>query len=171
MLYEKHMQWKHYSKALKLLKGYNTTLEYYSGLFDFFFFFSKVGCSNKNPENKLHLLRKSNMFIITSKIKKINDLFLTLIRLTLMMLEKYWHSLNLFFCKTYTSGVFWTQSNICNKTFLWFSQRSFTVDLLLGYGYAPAYIYILVSPTEIICILNIFSIKYIFFLQKKNKLK
>ena len=38
MLYEKHMQWKDYSKALKLLKGCNTTLEYYSGLFDFFFF-------------------------------------------------------------------------------------------------------------------------------------
>ena len=32
----------------------------------------------------------------------------------------------------------------------------------MGSKYASAYIYVQVSPTEIVCILNIFAVKYIF---------
>ena len=49
------------------------------------------------------------------------------------------------------------------------------VHVLLDSKYASAYIYIQVSPTEIILhiilsILNIFAVKYL-FLQKKNEIK
>ena len=88
-----------------------------------------------------------------------NDKFLTS---TLTTSDKYWHSVNLFYCKTYARNVFRTQSNIYNKAFLWFLQSSSTIDVLLGCKYVSAYIYIQVSPIEITCILNIFAVKYIF---------
>ena len=70
--------------------------------------------------------------------------------------------------------MFRTQLNIYNKAFLWFSQRRPIVDVLLGSKYASAYIYIQVSPIEIILhiilsILNIFAVKY--FWQKKSEIK
>ena len=51
---------------------------------------------------------------------------------------------------------------IRENDFLWFLQRrrSSTIDVRLISKYASAYI--LVSPIEIICILNIFAVKYIF---------
>ena len=51
---------------------------------------------------------------------------------------------------------------ISENYFLWFLQRrrSSTIDVRLISKYASAYI--LVSPIEIICILNIFAVKYIF---------
>ena len=51
---------------------------------------------------------------------------------------------------------------ISENDFLWFLQRrrSSTIDVRLISEYASAYI--LVSPIEIICILNIFAVKYIF---------
>ena len=51
---------------------------------------------------------------------------------------------------------------ISENDFLWFLQRrrSSTIDVRLISKYASAYI--LVSPIEIICILNIFAVKYIF---------
>ena len=70
----------------------------------------------------------------------------------------------------YTRGVFRTQSNIYNKALLWFLQRSSTTDVQVGSKYASAYIYIQVSPIEIICILNIFALKYTFFDKRKTKL-
>ena len=81
---------------------------------------------------------------------------------TLTISDKYWHSVNVFYCKTYARGVFRTQSNIYNKAFLWFLQRNSTIDVVQGFKYASEYIYIQISLTEIICILNIFAVKYIF---------
>ena len=75
---------------------------------------------------------------------------------TLTISDKYWHSVKLFYCIAHARGVFRTQSNI------WFLQRSSTIVVLLGSKYASAYIYIQVCPTEIICMLNIFTVKYIF---------
>ena len=45
------------------------------------------------------------------------------------------------------------------------------MDFRLGSKYASAYIYIQVSPREIICILNIFAVKNTLFLTKKNEIK
>ena len=59
---------------------------------------------------------------------------------TLTVSDKYRHSANVFYCKTYTRGVFRTQPNICNKAFLWFSEGSSTIDIQLGSKYASAYI-------------------------------
>ena len=76
---------------------------------------------------------------------------------------------NLFYCKTYTRDVFRTQSIIYNKAFVWYLQRSSIIDVCLGSKYASAYIYIWVvqvSYIEIICILNIFVVKYIFSYQR-----
>ena len=42
------------------------------------------------------------------------------------------------------------------------------MNFWLGYKYAFAYIYIQVSVKEIICILNIFAVEYIFFLRKED---
>ena len=66
-------------------------------------------------------------------------------------------------------GVFRTQSNIYNKDFLWFLQRSSTIDVRLGSKHTSAYIYIQVSLIEIICILNIFAVKYTFLTKEGNK--
>ena len=64
------------------------------------------------------------MFFINSRNKKINDKFLTLIKLTLTILYKYWHSVNLFYSKTYTRGVFRTHPIITIKLF---AQQTFLV--------------------------------------------
>ena len=45
---------------------------------------------------------------------------------------------------------------------MWFLQRSSIKDVPSGSKYPSAYIYIQVSPIEIIYILNIFAVKYIF---------
>ena len=84
----------------------------------------------------------------------------------LSIFYKYWHSINLFYSRTYTRDEFRIQLNIYNKAFLWFSQRCPIVDVLLGYKYVSAYIYRKVIPTEIILhimlsILNIFAVKYL----------
>ena len=52
-------------------------------------FYSKACISNKRSKNKLHLLRKTNVFFINSKNKKINDKFVTLTKLTLTILDNY----------------------------------------------------------------------------------
>ena len=83
--------------------------------------------------------------------------------------DKYWHFVNLSYCKTYVRGLFRTQSNIYNKAFLRFLQRSSTIDARLGSKYASAYIYIQLSPIEIICILNIFSVKNTFSDKRRMK--
>ena len=76
-------------------------------------------------------------------------------------------SINLSYCKAYTRDVFRTQWSIYNKAFLWFSQRSSTIDVRPGSKYASAYIQ--VSPIEIICILNTFAVKYIFSGKSSSK--
>ena len=81
---------------------------------------------------------------------------------TLIILDKYSHSVNLFYCKTYTRSVFRPQSSICKKVSRDFLQRSSTMDVRLGPKYASAYIYEKLSPIEIICVLNIFAVKYTF---------
>ena len=43
-----------------------------------------------------------------------NDKFL---KSTLTISDKYWHSVNIFYCKNYARGVFRTQPNIYNKAF------------------------------------------------------
>ena len=58
-------------------------------------------------------------------------------------------------CKAYTRDVFRTQSSIYNKAFCDFHK-----EVRLGSKYASPYIQ--VSPIEIMCILIIFSVKYIF---------
>ena len=90
----------------------------------------------------------------------------------LSIFYKYWHSINLFYSRTYTRGVFRTQLNIYNKAFLWFLQRCPIADVLLGSKYASAYIYIRVSPIEIILhiilsILNIFPAKHLFLTKEE----
>ena len=111
------------------------------------------------------------MLFINSSDKKINDKFFT-VQSWLSIFYKYWHSINLSYSRTYTRGVFRTQLNIYNKAFLWFSQRCPIVDVLLGSKYASAYIYIRVSPIEIILhiilnILNIFGVKYLFLTKEE----
>ena len=110
------------------------------------------------------------MFFINSSDKKINNKFFTG-QSWLSIFYKYWHSINLFYSRTYTRGVFRTQLNIYNKAFLWFSQRCPIVYVLLGSKYASVCIYIRVSPTEIILhiilsILNIFAVKYLFLIKE-----
>ena len=88
------------------------------------------------------------------------------------MSDKYWRSVNLFYSKTYTRGTFKTQSNVYNKAFLWFSQRCSTVDVQLGSKYGSAYIYIQLSPIEIILhiilnIFNIFAVQYLFLTKEE----
>ena len=111
------------------------------------------------------------MFFINSSDKKINDKFFTG-QSWLSIFYKYWHSINPFYSRTYTRGVFRTQLNIYNKAFLWFSQRCPIVYVLLGSKYASVCIYIRVSPTEIILhiilsILNIFAVKYLFLTKEE----
>ena len=66
--------------------------------------------------------------------------------------------------------LFRTQSNIYDKGFLWFSQKIFTTDVRLVSKYATAYIYMQVSPIEIMCTLDIFALKYIFsYKRRMNK--
>ena len=47
--------------------------------------------------------------------KQGNDKFL---KSTFTISDKYWHSVNFFYCKTYARGMFKPQSNIYNKDFL-----------------------------------------------------
>ena len=91
-----------------------------------------------------------------------------LLKSTLAILDKYWRSGNLFYCKTYARGVLRTRSNIYNKAFLWFSQRSSTIDVRLGSKYASANIYIQVSLRNYMHI-EYFCCKIHFFWQKKNE--
>ena len=87
--------------------------------------YSKVCSSNKNPENKLQLLYYYNLyFFFNSRNKKINDKFLTFTKLNLTILDKYWHSVNFFYCKTYTRGVFRTQSSVYNNGFYNFLKEA-----------------------------------------------
>ena len=68
-----------------------------------------------------------------------------------------------------TRGIFKTESNIYNKVFLWFSEKSSSEENLLGSKYASAYIYINLSPIETICIINTFAVKYLFLTKEWNK--
>ena len=86
---------------------------------------------------------------------------------TLAISDKYWHSVNLSYCKIYARGIFRTQSNIYNKAFLWFLQWSSTMDVRLGCKYASLYIYIQVSLIEIICKLNIFAVSTLFLTKEE----
>ena len=83
---------------------------------------------------------------------------------SLTISDKYWHSVNLFYCKAYTEVYLEP-----GLTFLWFSQRNSTIDARLGSTYASAYIYIQVRPIEIMFILNIFTSKYIFSYKRRMK--
>ena len=90
-------------------------------------------------------------------------------KLTLVKSDKYSPAVSLFYCKTYARGVIRTQSIIYNKAFLWYLKRICSIDVRLGSKYATAYIYIQVSPIEIICILNIFAVKYTFSDKRRMK--
>ena len=87
------------------------------------------------------------------------------------MSDKYWHSANLFYCKTYTKGAFRTQSNIYKKALLGFLQRRSTRDIRLSSKYASAYIYIQVSPHRNYILIEYFRYKILFFLAKKNRIQ
>ena len=134
------------------------------------FFYSKVCSSNKKPKKYYTLFVKPTCFLLIQETRRSMTNFWT--KLTLTILDKYWHSRNLFYCKIYTRGVFRIQSNICNKSFSWFLQRCPTVDILLCSKYAFPCIYIQVSPKEIIShiilsMLNIFAVKYIFLTKEE----
>ena len=91
---------------------------------------------------------------------------------TLTISDKYWNSVSLFYCNTYTRGVFRTIRTSTIMLFFGCFKRSFTINVRLGSKYASAYIYIQVSPTEsicIFCILNIFAVKYIFSYKRRVK--
>ena len=46
-----------------------------------------------------------------------------------------------------------------------------TADVLLGSKYTSAYTYMQINPIEIICIMNIFGVKYIFHTkEERNKI-
>ena len=81
--------------------------------------------------------------------------------------DKYWHSVKLFYCKTYARGVFRTQSNIILKLSCNFCKKSSTIDVRMGSKYTSAYVYIQVSPIEIIWILNIYAVEYIFLTKEE----
>ena len=98
--------------------------------------------------------------------QEVDDKFL---KMTLTISDKCWHSANLFHFKTYTRGLFRTQSNIDNKAFLWFLERSSSIDVRMSSKCSSAYIYLQLSPIEIICILNIFAVKYIFSDKRRTK--
>ena len=112
------------------------------------------------------------MFFINSRDKKIHYKFFTG-QSSLSISYEYWHSINLAYNRTYTRGLSRTHCNIYNTAFLWFSQGCPIVDVLLGSKYASAYIYIRVSPIEIILhiilsILDIFAVKYLFSYKGRN---
>ena len=79
---------------------------------------------------------------------------------------KYWHSVNLFYCKTYARGVFRTRSNIYTKLSCDFLQRISTINVPLGSKYTCIDLHTAQS-LEIICILNIFAAKYIFLTKEE----
>ena len=54
------------------------------------------------------------------------------------------------------------QSLQCNEEIYNTFERSSIVDILMCSKYTSAYIYIQVSPREIICVLNIFTVEYLF---------
>ena len=116
--------------------------------------------------NLRHERVKPTWFFFKFEKQEGNDKFL---KSTLTISDKCWNSVNLS-CKTYTRGVFRTQSNIYSKAFLWFLQRSSTTDVRVGSKYASAHIYMQVSPIEIMCIWNIFALKYTFFDKRKMEL-
>ena len=107
------------------------------------------------------------MFLYQFEKQEGND---KLLKSALTISDKNWYSIKPCHYKTYTRGVFRTQFNISNKTISQFLQRCCAIDVRLGSKYTEAYIYIQVSPIEIICILNIFAVKHT-LLQKKNELK
>ena len=103
-------------------------------------------------------MKELNQHVVKPK-QESNDKFL---KSTFTISDQYWHSVNLFYCNTYVRCVFRTHSNIYNKAFLWFLQRSFIIDVWMGAKYASAYSYVQVSLTEVICILNISAVKHTF---------
>ena len=134
---DENIQWKHYSNTLKFFKDYNKT---------------KLAAATKNLKTNYNFFIKTNMLFINSKNKKINDKFL---KLTLTILNKYWHSVT-FFAVKFTPETYLEPSQTSTiNLFLWFSRSSSTIDVRLGSKYASPYIYLQVSPIEIIYILNI----------------
>ena len=90
-------------------------------------FIRKFAAAPKNLKTNNTFLVKPTCFLLIQE-KNINDKFLTL-----TILDKYWHLVNLFYCKSYTRGVFRIllniHSNLCNL-----------LDILLGSKYASTYI-------------------------------
>ena len=114
--------------------------------------------------------------IETNALKELNQHVLSkqegngkMLKSSLTISDKHLHSVNLFYCKTYSRGVLRTQSNIYNKAFLWFLQRSSTIEVWLGSKYACAYICIQLRSIEIISILHIFAVKYTFSDKRRIK--
>ena len=118
--------------------------------------------------------QRTGFYMIESSVMKELNQHLSInsrnkLKLTLIIADKCWHSVSLFHIKAYTRGLFRTQSNFDNKAFLWFLERSSSIDVRISSKCPFAYIYIQLSPIEIICILNIFAIKYIFSDKRRTK--
>ena len=111
----------------------------------------------KNLETNYAFFVKVACFLLIRETRRQWKIF----KVDFVNVRQIWHSVNLFYCKTYTRGAVRTQLNINKEAFCWFSLRISTADVRLGSKYATAYVYIQVSPTEIICILSIFDAKYL----------
>ena len=144
---------------LKLLKVYNAALDHYS-LWDFCVFIQiwiyLLLSSHKKPENKYTSFVKPKCVLLIGETRTQWQIF----KVDFDYIRQIVTSTIPFYSKTYTKGVFRTQLSIYNKAFLWFLQKSSTIDVRLGSKYAS--VYIRASPKEVICILNIFAVKYIF---------
>ena len=102
-------------------------------------FYSKVCLINKKPE-KIQP-RYTKIFFIDSRNKKINETFLTLTKLTSTILDKYWHSVNLCYCKLIPVVYLEHCPTSIIKFFCDFLKKNSTVDVLLGFKYTSAYLH------------------------------
>ena len=139
-----------YINVLKLLKVYNAIYHHYSlwTYFDFISVRMYLICAEqqKTLVQITPSLLNQNIFYQLKKEER-NGKFL---KSTLTVSD----------FSTVKRDSFRTQSSIYNKVFLWFSQRSSTIDVLPDCKYASAYTQ--VSLIDIICIWNILAVKYIF---------
>ena len=131
-----NMQLKHYRNALKLFEVYNTTQDSYS-LWSYCVFTRKFAAAIKNLKTNYTFFVKETCFLLIQEIRKSMTNFWLWQSWLWQILDKYWYSINFFHSRTYSRGVFRTQSNIYNKAFLWFSQRCSIVYVLLGFKNTP----------------------------------
>ena len=114
MLHEKQYAMKTYSNALKLFQSlqYNIRPLSYS-IWSYCVFVRKFVAATKILNYTLHLTNytffvKPTCSLPTQETRRwMTNVSLTLSKLTLTK-DKHWHSVNLFYCKSYTRGVFRT---------------------------------------------------------------